>query len=82
MGDKRYAGVYDIKVKDIKVYCDEGIDRKYGSQCVILDVRNSIPTTEYRDISVENVTLNGTRLCKEEMRVVVDENLAGALSVN
>ena len=82
MGDKRYAGVYDIKVKDIKVYCDEEIYRQYGSRCVIIDVLNSIPTTEYRDISVENVMLNGKRLCREEMRVVVDENSVGTLSVN
>jgi len=82
LGDKRYAGVYNIKVKDIKVYCDEEIDRKYGSQCVILEVRNVIPTTEYRDISVENVTLNGKRLLKEEMCVIVEEHTANALSVN
>ena len=81
-GDKRYASVYDIKVMDIKVYCDEEIDRRYGSQCVILDVGNSIPTTEYRDISVENVTLNGKRICKEEMCVIVEEKTASALSVN
>ena len=58
------------------------IDRRYGSQCVILDVGNSIPTTEYRDISVENVTLNGKRICKEEMCVIVEEKTASALSVN
>lgn len=81
-GDKRYASVYNIKVTDIKVYCDEEIDRKYGSQCVILDVGNSIPTTEYRNISVENVTLNGKRICKEEMCVIVEDPIASALSVN
>ena len=81
-GDKRYASVYDIKMTDIKVYCDEEIYRRYGSQCVILDVDNSIPTTEYRDISVENVTLNGKRLCREDMRVVVEEKTDSALSVN
>ncbi len=82
LGDKRYASVHDIKIKDINVYCDEKIMRENGSQCVILDIRNSIPTTEYRDISVENVKLNGKRLFKEDMRVIVEAETANALSVN
>ncbi len=81
-GDKRYASVHDIKVKDVNVYCDERIMREFGSKCVILDVGNSIPTTEYSDISVENVKLNGQRLSKEEMLVVVEEKTAEVLSVN
>ena len=69
IGDSRYASVRDITVKDIRVYCDERIAEQYGSKCVILDVFNFIPTTEYCDITVENVSLNGKPLSAQDMCV-------------
>ena len=81
LGDKRYAGVHDIKLKDIKVYCDEKIESLYGSNCVSFEISNIIPTTEYCDISVENVTLNGKQLSSEDIRVISDERSASALRI-
>jgi hypothetical protein len=70
-GDKRYASVHNVIFRDIAVYCDEEVLRVYGKESVTLRVRNRIPTTEYRDILIENVSLNGKRLSAEEMNVQI-----------
>ncbi len=81
IGDSRYAGVHDIHVKDITVYCDETILQTYGTQCVILEVYNFIPTTEYRNITVENVRLNGKLLSAREMCVKLEGNVSDAFRI-
>lgn len=81
IGDSRYASVHDIRVKDIQVYCDEKINQSYGTQCVILEIHNYIPTSEYRDITVENISLNGKRLSAQDMCVTVEEQLSDALKI-
>ena len=63
------------------MYCDEKIESLYGSNCVSFEISNIIPTTEYCDISVENVTLNGKRLSSEDIRVISDERSASTLSI-
>ena len=77
IGDSRYASVRDITVKDIQVYCDEKIAERYGTKCVILEMLNFIPTTEYRNITVENICLNGKKLSSQDMVV----NIGGAMDI-
>ena len=79
--DKRFAGVHDIKVQDIHVYCDEKIYELYGKKCVILDVSNWISTTEYRDIVVSDVYLNEKKLTAQEMDIRTDGVPCGTLTV-
>ncbi|MBR7099003.1 MAG: hypothetical protein IKC59_06275 [Clostridia bacterium] len=82
VGDKRFAGIHDIMVKDIYVHCDEKIMSLYGTKCVILDVSNTIPTTEYRNITVSGVYLNGKPLTEQEIDVRTDGILPEALEIN
>ena len=81
IGDKRFAGVHDIQVKDIYVYCDETIAQQYGTKCVILDVNNFIPTTEYRDIIVSGIFLNGKKLAALDMDVRTEGVAPDALAI-
>ena len=69
LGKPHYAGVHDITVKNVNIYCDEKILSEYGSKCVQINVTNVIPTTEYHGISVEDVLLNGVKLSKDDITV-------------
>ncbi len=80
-GDPRYASVCGITVKDIQVYCNNTLLQSKGTQCVCLKVENIIPTTEYRDIVVENVTLNGQRLQQQDMDIMLVGVSPDALTV-
>ncbi len=73
-GDKRYAGVSNIKIKDVHVYADEKIIEMEGTNCVRVHAKKYVSTSEFSNITVENVTLNGKKLSKEEMKVVLNEN--------
>ena len=80
-GDPHYASVCGVTAKDITVYCDDALLQSKGTQCVRLYVENSIPTTEYRDIVVEGITLNGQRLQKADMEMTLAGISPDALSV-
>ncbi len=68
-GDKDYASIHDIVVKDITVYADEKVLAAKGTKCAYVQVINQIETTEYKNITVENVVLNGKKLSKDEMEI-------------
>jgi len=70
--DPRYASVYDVTVKDLYVSCDERILERLGTKCVSLRLCNVMPAAEFRNITVENVTLNGVRLTESEMELQVE----------
>ena len=52
-GKPHYAGVHDILVKNVTVYCDEKLTAQYGTKAVTIGIQNIIPTTGYADIRVE-----------------------------
>ena len=79
-GKSYFAGVHDILVKDIYVYCDEKIVRDYGKKAVRVTVKNKIPTTEYKNIVVENVLFNGEKLAAEDMDISVEGCAAEVLT--
>jgi hypothetical protein len=80
-GKSFYASVHDITVKNVAVYCDEKILEKYGTKCVRIKVENIIPTTEYKNISVESVTLNGKPLNGKDMEIsLVGDNIGSILT--
>lgn len=71
-GDKRFAGVHDIMIRDIHVYCDETIFERYVTKCVILDISNWISTTEYRNILVGDIYLNEKKITAQDMDIRMD----------
>ena len=80
-GKSFYASVHDITVKNVAVYSDEKILEKYGTKCVRIKVENIIPTTEYKNISVESVTLNGKPLNEKDMEIsLVGDNIESILT--
>lgn len=72
LGDKGYAAAFDIKVKNVRIYADEKILSNMGTKCVKIHIYNKFPTTEYRNLSVENVFLNGNKLSRDDMLISVD----------
>ena len=80
-GDGEYASVHHVTVKDIYVYCDEILLNRFGKDCVKVQLKNIIPTTEYGDIRVENIVLNGRRLSPEEISITHEGNTESSLTV-
>jgi hypothetical protein len=68
-GDRQYASVHDIFVKDVYIYADGEILSKNGAKCVRVYVDNIIEGTEFKNICVENVVLNEKRLQSSEMEI-------------
>ena len=74
---KNYAGVHNIKVKDISVYADEKVLSNQGTKCIRVNIVNSVGKAEFTDISIENTALNGKKISPKEMDVQIigcDEN--------
>lgn len=80
-GDPLYASVSGVTVKDVAIYCPSELVEKFGAECATLHVQNMIPTTTYRNISVENITLNGRRLNANDMKIMLDGVEPDALTV-
>jgi hypothetical protein len=80
-GQPHFAAVRDVTVRNVNVYADGGVLSAFGTACVRIGVENLIPTTEYESITVENVFLNGVRLCENEMDVTVSGCKKGAVTV-
>jgi len=80
-GKPYFAGTHDILVKDIKIYCDEKIVAERGKKAVRMTVRNKIPTTEYKNITVENIFFNGEKLAAEDMDITLEGCVADVLAV-
>jgi len=80
-GDPRYASVSNVTVKDIAVYCDPALIEKFGKSCTALSILNIIPTTTYQNIRVENLTLNGKRLCEEDLKITLEGVAPDVLTV-
>ena len=80
-GEKSYAGVHDVKVKNITVYAEDKIYAEKGTKCVCLRIRNVIETTEFKNITVENVILNGKKLSKDDLEIVLDRVKSDVLTI-
>lgn len=68
--DPRFASVHDVSVKDITIYCDEKLlAARICRDIVVIDAINTVETAEFRDITVENIVINGKRIAKADMTV-------------
>ncbi len=76
-----FAGTHDILVKDIKIYCDEKIVTECGKKAVRMTIRNKIATTEYKNITVENIFFNGEKLTADDMDITIEGCEADVLCV-
>ena len=72
LGQPDFASTHNIIVKNISVYADDKIINEYETNCVRIFVKNQIPTTEYKDLVVENISLNGKRLKEEDIVVTIE----------
>ncbi len=71
-GKPHYAAARGITVRNVDIYADEKIFGEFGSACVCILVSNRIATTEYADITVENVSLNGRRIFGDDMDIHIE----------
>ena len=69
-GDK-FASVCDVQFKDIFVYADEEVLKYTDGKCATIKIINCLEGTEYKNITVENVVVNGQRLGEEQMSIEV-----------
>lgn len=69
IGDLRFAAVHNITYKDIKVYCDEQLFEEYGTKILNFVVENEIPTSDYSNFVVENLSVNGIKVLAPDIRM-------------
>ena len=72
LGQPSYAGVNRVRVKNIAIYADSQVMSRTDGRCVTVKIRNLIPTTEYSDIEIENVSLNGKRISADGMSILIE----------
>jgi len=76
IGDKRFASVHHITAKNLQVICDENyFEKRAKGKAVYIGIHNDIDTTEYADIIIENIVLNGKRLSLDEMEIEMKGNI-------
>ena len=80
-GKPSFASVSGVTIKDVFVYCDESIIAEHGAKCIKLNITNTISTTEYKDITVENIYLNGKKLLHKDMDIAVSGCCSSVLTV-
>lgn len=80
-GEKSYAAIHDICVKDITIYADEKVVKKTGTSCVIR-IRNLFENTEFKNFQIENITFNGKRLQESEMQISLENFDKKELTIN
>ncbi len=72
LGDPRYAGVRDVQVRKIDLICPPALAEKMGKGIAQILIRKAIPTTEFKNITVEQIRLNGAELHREDMTVACE----------
>ncbi len=65
----KFASVCDVKFKDIFVYADEEVMKYTDGKCATIKIMNCLEGTEYKNITVENVVVNGQRLGEAQMSI-------------
>ena len=68
---EKYASVCDVCFKDIFVYADEKVLKHMDGKCAVVRIENTLDGTEYKNIKIENVVVNGQRLNEEQMSIEV-----------
>lgn len=68
-GNSAYASIRDITVKDIAIYADERVLAEKDTKCACIQVVNQVASSAFKDITVENVLLNGKKLSPIEMEI-------------
>ena len=71
-GDKRFASAHDIIFRNISVYCDDKLFSMKGEKCALIKINNVIPTTEFYNLKVENISLNGKKLNSDDIDLFVN----------
>ncbi len=67
LSDIEFGGVYNISYKDIKVYYDERIPKVDGKYNLPIETKSHLEGVRYRNISVENVTVNGIPATSDDL---------------
>ena len=67
----KFASVCDVQFKDIFVYADEEVINYTGGKCATIHVVNCLEDSEYKNITVENIVVNGQRLEETQMAINV-----------
>jgi len=80
-GTPDYAAVRRVIVKNVNIYADEGIAAKGTAATARVVIKNQIPTSEFADISIENVCINGVRISAEDMSILTEGCDGTVLSV-
>lgn len=65
--DPRFASVKDVTVRNITLYADKAVLAARGKKCVRISINRDHLTSEYRNITVDGITLNGERVLPCEM---------------
>lgn len=63
-----HGTAHDITFTNINVYYDDALPRENGKPIVKMCFYSFFPEITYSDISIENITVNGERLKKEDVR--------------
>ena len=66
-GKPFFAAVHDVTLRNMSIYCDQEIAQAFGTRCAKLKINKIVPTADFSNLLVENVTLNGKRLSADEM---------------
>ncbi len=67
------GGVHDVNVRNITVYYSEGMPMRDGRFACPIVIHSSLPGVRYRNITVENVTVNGVKLTEDNAILGVGE---------
>ncbi len=71
-GDPRLASVKNVLLKNVNVIASDDLVERFGKDCTRIRIKNTIPTTEYSDITVDGISLNGRPLGKDEVTLIFD----------
>ncbi len=70
-GESGYASVQRVTARNIQVYCDEEIFAERGVGAAWVRVTNGVQGSEFSDITVENISVNGVRISPESLNIKV-----------
>lgn len=71
MDKERYAAIHDVKVKDIYVYCDSALISKAKEKIAKIALERIVPDSKFENIVFENIYLNGTKLSKDDIEILL-----------
>lgn len=77
-GEEGFASVKNVTLRDIKIICDEKILRSTPKNAILkINLKNVVDGAVFSDIRVENVSLNGAPVKKEDMSIVCEGDVEG-----